>query len=159
MKSFLESLKPEVELAEKHDSYLAVENHGGSLLCSLDSFKAFADLNKNPRLGIALAPYHLQAINAAVEDAIAVAGRQLFFFYAWQNAPGEQQLPGLGPTDCSPWIAALAKAGYSWYVTPFMHQQPKPDAMVAALAKSCRYLEACCKKAVLPASSSGRKTP
>ena len=102
MKAFLESLKPEAELAEKHDSYLAVENHGGSLLCSLDSFKAFAELNKNPRLGIALAPYHLQAINASVEDAITVIGQQLFFFYAWQNSPDEQQLPGIGPTDCRP---------------------------------------------------------
>ncbi|MGA2617584.1 MAG: sugar phosphate isomerase/epimerase [Thermoguttaceae bacterium] len=140
MKAFLEALKPEAELAEKHNSFLAIENHGGSLLCSLDSFKAFADLNRNPRLGLALAPYHLQAIKASVEETIAVAGRQLFFFYAWQNAPGEQQLPGIGPTDCAPWLAALAKIGYGWYVNPFMHGEPKPDAMSAALAKSCRYL-------------------
>ncbi len=150
MKAFLEALKPEVELAEKYDSRLAIENHGGTLLGSLDSFKALADLNKNPRLGIALAPYHLQAIGASVEEAVAVAGRQLFFFYAWQNAPGQQQLPGIGPTDVAPWIAALAKAGFAWYVTPFMHHEPKPDAMSAALAKSCRYLEQCYQKAVVP---------
>jgi sugar phosphate isomerase/epimerase len=150
MKAFLEALKPEAELAEKHDSYLAIENHSDSLLCSLDSLKAFADLNRNRRLGIALAPYHMQVIKASVEEAIAIAGRHLFFFYAWQNAPGEQQLPGIGPTDCSSWIAALAKAGYRWYVNPFMHQEPKPDAMGAALAKSCRYLEQCYEKAVLP---------
>jgi len=159
MNAFLESLKPEAELAEKHNSYLAVENHGDSLLCSLDSFKAFADLNKNPRLGIALAPYHLQAINASVEEAIAIAGRHLFFFYAWQNSPDKQQLPGIGPTDCAPWIAALAKADFRWYVNPFMHGKSKPDDMDAALTKSCRYLEECYKKTVLPTSSSGRKTP
>jgi sugar phosphate isomerase/epimerase len=148
MKDFLKSLEPEAELAGKHDSYLAIENHGGSLLCSLDSFKAFTDLNKNPRLGIALAPYHLQAIKASVEEAIAIAGPQLFFFYAWQNAPGTQQLPGIGPTDFAPWIAALAKSGYRWYVNPFMHDEPKPDVMSAAMAKSCRYLEQCYEKAV-----------
>jgi len=149
MKAFLETLKPEAELAAKHDCYLAIENHDGSLLCSLDSFKAFADLNKDPRLGIALAPYHLQTIRASVEEAIAVAGRQLFFFYAWQNAPGEQQLPGIGSTDCTPWLVALAKAGYRWYVDPFMHHEPKPDAMQAALAKSCRYLRECYAKAIM----------
>lgn len=143
MKAFLEKLKPEIELAEKHDSYLAIENHGGSLLCTLDSFKAFVDLNQNPRVGLALAPYHLQAAKAPVEEAIAVAGRQLFFFYAWQNAPGEQQLPGVGPADCTPWLAALAKAGYRGYVNPFMHHEPKPDAMAAALAKSREYLKQC----------------
>jgi sugar phosphate isomerase/epimerase len=158
MKDFLKTLEPEAALAEKHDSYLAIENHGGSLLCSLDSFKAFADLNKNPRLGIALAPYHLQAIKASVEEVIAIAGRQLFFFYAWQNSPGLQQLPGIGPTDCAPWIAALAKAGYRWYVNPFMHNEPEPDAMSAALRKSCRYLQQCYEKTAVSTSPSGRET-
>ena len=61
MKQFLESLKPELELAEKYDSYLAIENHSGnSLLNFVDSIKAFTDLNRHPRLGIALAPYHIQ---------------------------------------------------------------------------------------------------
>jgi sugar phosphate isomerase/epimerase len=140
MKALLESLRPDAELAEKHNSYLAIENHGGALLSTLDSFKAFVELNKNPRLGVALAPYHLQTIKASVEEAIAVAGRQLFFFYAWQNASGEKQLPGIGPTDFTPWLGALAKADYRGYVNPFMHHEPKPDAMSAALKKSREYL-------------------
>jgi sugar phosphate isomerase/epimerase len=156
MKAFLESLKPEAELAEKYDSYLAIENHSDSLLCSLDSLKAFADLNRNRRLGIALAPYHMQVIKASVEEAISIAGRHLFFFYAWQNAPGEQQLPGIGPTDCSPWITALEKANYCWYVNPFMHGEPKPDEMAAAMAKSYHYLEQYHEKAVRSTSSPGK---
>jgi sugar phosphate isomerase/epimerase len=148
MKDFLQALKPEAELAEKYDSYLAIENHGGALLSSLDSLKAFTELNRNPRLGIALAPYHVQAMGASVEEAIAIAGRQLLFFYAWQNSPGQQQLPGIGPTDMEPWIAALAKSGYPGYVNPFMHDQPEPDAMAAALARSCGFLERCYQKAV-----------
>jgi sugar phosphate isomerase/epimerase len=142
MKAFLESLKPLAELAEKHQSYLAIENHGQALLDSLDSFKAFVDLNRHPRLGIALAPYHLQAIGAAVEQAIEICGRQLFFFYAWQKEPDLGQLPGHGPTDFKPWLSALAGAGYQWYVNPFMHGYVEPDAMSAALARARDYLRA-----------------
>lgn len=148
MKSFLESLKPDLELAEKYNSYLAIENHGHALLDSLDSFKAFADLNTHPRLGIAMAPYHLQGIGASVEDAIRIVGRQLLFFYAWQRAEGTAQLPGHGPTDCSAWLAALAEVGYPWYVNPFMHHEPAPDEMAAAMKKSRDYLEASYRKAI-----------
>ncbi len=148
MKNAIESLKGEVELAEKYDSYVAVENHGGSLLNSLDSFKAFADINKSPRLGIALAPYHLQRAKASIEEAIAISGKHLLFFYAWQAAKGTGQLPGVGPADCTPWIAALAKAGYQWYVNPFMHHEPEPDEMAKLMAKSCDYLNECYAKAV-----------
>jgi len=143
MKALLEQLKPEVALAEKYDSYLAVENHEGALLSSRDSFKAFVDLNANRRVGIALAPYHLQAAGIAVDEIIAIAGKQLFFFYAWQHGDGLNQLPGIGPTDCTPWIAALARAGYGRYVNPFMHGHPAPDPMSTALAKSRDYLKKC----------------
>jgi len=148
MKAFIDGLKGELELAEKHNSYLAIENHGGSLLDSVDSFKAFADSNTHPRLGIALAPYHMQAIKASVEDAIAAAGKHLLFFYAWQHAGGLGQLPGHGPTDFTPWLAALAKIDYRWYVNPFMHGEPAPDEMSKALEKSREYLKACYAKAV-----------
>ena len=57
-------------------------------------------------------PYHLQAAGIAVDEIITIVGKQLFFFYAWQNGEGLNQLPGIGPADCGPWIAALAKAGY-----------------------------------------------
>jgi sugar phosphate isomerase/epimerase len=141
MKSFLEGLKPLAELAEKNNSWLAIENHGSALLDSLDSFKAFVDLNTSPRLGIALAPYHLQAIKAPVEKVIEICGSQLFFFYAWQNQTGLGQLPGHGPTDFKPWLQALAKIKYRWCVNPFMHGHPEPVAMSAALAKSRDYLK------------------
>ena len=148
MKQFIESLKPELELAEKYDSYLAIENHGHALLNTHDSFKAFVEANDNPRLGIALAPYHIQAAGESVEDVIATVGKQLQFFYAWQRSPGAKQLPGVGPTDCTPWISALAKAKYAWYVNPFMHHEPKPDEMSKLMAQSCKYLEGCYKKSV-----------
>jgi len=148
MKAFIEGLKPDLELCEKYDSYLAIENHGGALLNSLDSFKAFVDVNRNPRLGIAMAPYHLQGAKVSVEEAIAVTGKQLLFFYAWQKAGGAGQMPGVGPTDCTPWIAALAKADYQWYVNPFMHHEPEPDEMSKLFSTSREYLDKCYAKAV-----------
>jgi sugar phosphate isomerase/epimerase len=148
MKALLERLKPELELAEKHHSRIAVENHEGSLLNSKDSFQAFVELNRNPRLGVALAPYHLQAAGISVEEVIGIAGKQLLFFYAWQHAEGMKQLPGLGPTDFTPWIAALARAGYAEYVNPFMHGHPGPVEMAQGLATARDYLVRCHRRAV-----------
>ena len=141
MKAFFESLKPLVDLAEQHASWLAIENHGDALLDSLDSFKAFTDLNPFPRVGLALAPYHLQAGNASVEEAIRIAGPQLLFFYAWQKAEGMNQLPGHGPTDFRPWIRALRGIGYPRFVNPFMHGHVDPEPMSAALTRSRTYLK------------------
>jgi len=141
MRAFLESLKPQLELAEKHNSRLAIENHGDALLHSLDSFKAFVDLNSSPRLGLALAPYHLQAIGAPVEETIRICGRQLLFFYAWQSQPGIAQLPGHGPADFTPWLRALAQANYRGFVNAFMHGAVEADTMSAALAKTRDYLK------------------
>jgi sugar phosphate isomerase/epimerase len=140
MKAFVEGLKPELELAERHNVHLAIENHSGQLMNSLDSLKTFMDLAQHPRLGIALAPYHLQRIDASVEEAISICGPRLFFFYAWQAQPGIQQLPGIGPTDFTPWLAALGRAQYRWYVNPFMHGEPEPEAMSDALRISRDYL-------------------
>lgn len=156
MKAFLESLKPELELAEKYNSYLAIENHGHALLDSVDSFKAFVDLNTHPRLGIALAPYHVQGLGESVENAIRASGKQLLFFYAWQKAGGVEQLPGHGPTDCTPWLAALAEIGYGWYVNPFMHHEPPPEEMSRAMAKSCEALRACYRRATTAPDSTKR---
>ncbi len=142
MKAFLEGLKPLAELAEEHDSYLALENHGNNLLQTIDSLKAFVDLNDSPRLGIALAPYHLQAIDASVPEAIEVCGRQLFFFYAWQRGKGLEQLPGVGTTNFAPWVEALAKVRYRGYVNPFMHGEQETEVMSEHLAKSWDYLKA-----------------
>lgn len=140
MEAFFEDLKPMADLAARHNSWLAIENHGHALLDSLDSFQAFVDLNPHPRVGMALAPYHLQAIGAPVEDAIRIAGRQLLFFYAWQKQEGIGQLPGRGPANFQPWLAALATAEYRGFVNPFMHGHVEPDAMAAALAQSRDYV-------------------
>ena len=78
------------------------------------------------------------SVVGALKEAIAICGRQLFFFYAWQHAPDTQQLPGHGPTDFSPWVGALAKARYRGYLNVFMHGDLEPDVMSQALARSRR---------------------
>jgi len=147
MKKFLEGCKPLVELCEKHNSRLAFENHGGSLLSTIDSMKAFVDHNSSPRLGIALAPYHVRAGKMSVEEAIRACGKHLLFFYAWQRAPGVNELPGHGPTDFVPWLKALAEVGYRGYCNVFTHHHMEPDAMSDALAKSRDYVKDCYAKA------------
>jgi sugar phosphate isomerase/epimerase len=141
MKLFFVNLRPLAELAAEHKCSLAIENHGSALLDGLDSFKAFVDLNPYPQVGIALAPYHLQARRASVPEAIRIAGSQLRFFYAWQKADGLAQLPGHGPADFAPWFAALREIRYPWFVNPFMHGFVEPAAMADALEKSRDHLK------------------
>lgn len=144
MRAFFEKLKPQIEQAAASKVRLAIENHGGALLNTPDSFKAFVDLNPEPRhVGLAVAPYHLQNIKAAVDEVIRISGSQLLFFYAWQSAGGMDQLPGHGPADFVPWIQALADIRYQGFVNPFMHGHPKPEPLTAGLAKACAYLREC----------------
>ena len=149
MREFFEKLKPQIELAAQAKVRLAIENHGGALLGTPDSFKAFVDLNPAPEhVGVGVAPYHLQDIKASVEEVIGIAGSQLLFFYAWQKADGINQLPGHGPADFVPWLKALANINYQGCVSPFMHGNMKPEEMTAGLTKACTYLQECRAKAI-----------
>jgi sugar phosphate isomerase/epimerase len=148
MKAFFEKLKPEIELAAANGCVLAVENHGNGLLSTLDSLKAFTDINPDPKLvGIALAPFHLQATQASVEEAIRICASQLRFFYAWQHAEGTDQMPGLGATDFVPWLKALTTTHFSGLMSPFMHGGPPPAEMTQLVTRSVRYLKLCASKA------------
>ena len=68
------------------------------------------------------------------------------FFYGWQLGKKLEQLPGVGPADFTPWLAALAAIDYRGYVNPFTHWHVEPDEMTEALVKSCDYLKACYRK-------------
>jgi sugar phosphate isomerase/epimerase len=141
MKNFIEELKPAIELCEKHNFYLLIENHSGnSLLNKLDSLKAFVDNNTSNRIGIALAPYHFLLNKESVPEAIRTCGKQLRFIYVWSNEKGEKQMPGVGNVDMTDWIVTLKEIGYSHAFTPFMHQEPKPDQMDKLHKQSLKYL-------------------
>lgn len=140
VRAYVEELKPLADLAGEHNFWLTVANQADSLLNSLDSLKTFVDANTHPRLGIALVPYHLQAVGLSVPEAIRTLGGQLQFFYAWQNAQGLRQLPGYGPTDFRPWLDALVAEGYRGYLNLFMRGYVEPDLLSESLAVSRNYL-------------------
>jgi sugar phosphate isomerase/epimerase len=141
MRALRDQLQPQIALAEKHNFSIAIENHSGAILNTLDSLKAFLEIVDHPRVGVGIAPYHLQKAGIAVEDAIALAGKRLLFFYAWQDAPDAKQLPGIGPTDFTPWLRALAAVNYTGHVNPFMHGENQD--MAKSVLESRRYLERC----------------
>jgi sugar phosphate isomerase/epimerase len=140
-KKFLEDLKPDLELCEEHNSWMLVENHSGnSLFNFMDSFKALLDLELHPRLGIALAPYHILHNKESVADAIRLCGDRMRFIYLWTNESDEKQLPGLGTTEVADWFKALEEIKYSHYWTPFMHWEPEPDRMDELHRQSLEFL-------------------
>jgi sugar phosphate isomerase/epimerase len=128
---FVEQLAPHVEVAEKQGITLAIENHG----CSPDDIRHFAKLVKSPRLGVALAPYHLPQDPALLARLIEDLGSKLVLFYAWQHGNGcmkpmpvdEQllQMPGRGPLDFRPILGALRKIDFQGPVEIFMHPVPR----------------------------------
>ena len=141
LRTFFEELKPEIRLARKHKVRLAIENHSGAILDTLESIEIFTRLNPAPEVvGIALAPYHLQARKVPVADAIHACGGQLRFFYAWQLAKGVDELPGHGPADFAPWLRALARQDFRHWMTPFTHGGLPADEMSSAVIKAMRYL-------------------
>lgn len=141
LRDFFQELQAEIDLARKHKVKLAIENHGNALLDTIESMEMFAKLNPAPDVvGIALAPYHVQAIKAPVTDAIRACGSQLLFFYAWQLADGTKQLPGHGPVDFAPWLQALEQQQFHHWMTPFMHGELPVEEIAAAVEKAMRTL-------------------
>ena len=84
---------------------------------------------------------YLRGLQQSIIAAVEAADGGTCVRDAWQKEPGVDQLPGHGPTDFRPWLRALAKANYRWYVNPFMHGEVEPEAMSAALAKARDYLK------------------
>lgn len=133
--AFVKQLQPTIALAEKNEVTIAIENHSGMLLNTFDAIRWFAELAESPRLGLALAPAHLPQDAAALAKLIDDVGKKLVHFYAWQTGDGflsklpkEQelkQLPGRGPLDFGPLLAALRRSHYDGWVEIFMHPTPR----------------------------------
>lgn len=137
----VDALRPLVERAEQLGLRVAGENHGGSSLNSIASMREFAALAESPALGIALAPYHVMGAGEPVPEAIEAIGGKLFFFYAWQRAPGMAELPGDGTLDFVPVLRALRKTDYQGYVNIFTHTHVPRDEMTRGVIQSREYLE------------------
>lgn len=157
VRDFAERMMPHVEEAERRGVTIAIENHSGSLLHSADSMRYFAEALVSPRLGIAFAPHHLPQDGAMQGALVAALGPAIRFFYAqgagWSTAPQPKekemlQMPGRGPLDFGPAVAALKKMSYAGFVEIFMHPYPRgipilePAAAVTAeINRSREYLD------------------
>ncbi len=160
---FVEDMKPHAATAEEHGVTIAIENHGNALLCSPDSLRWFADMARSPGLGVALAPYHLPQDPQLLAKLVDDLGPKLTLFYAWQHGngcmtklPKEEellQMPGRGPLDFVPILAALKKIGFAGYTEIFMHPVPRGipiletlGEVTAEINRARAYLEQCLEK-------------
>lgn len=148
---FAEKMKPHTAAAEKHGVVIAIENHGNALVQSPDSMKWLAELCPSAHLGIALAPYHLPQDPALIAELIRSLGERLTHFYAWQHGDGchkklpkEQellQMPGRGPLDFVPIVAALKSIGYTRWTSVFMHPVPRGIPILPTAAEVTGEIE------------------
>ncbi len=145
VKNFVEQMKPHVESAAKHGVTIAIENHGSSLINRPESLRWLAEFSPSKHLGIALAPYHLPQEPEVIAGVVRDCGERLAHFYAWEHGKGatekrpleEQlmQLPGRGPLDFVPILAALKKVNYAGWTEIFMHPVPRGTPILETTAK------------------------
>lgn len=158
VKGFVEKMKPHLAVAEETRVTIAIENHANSLVESPDSMKWLAELRSTPRLAIAFAPYHLPQNAHSLAELIRNLGRSIETFYAWQHGmgcmkklPKEQellQMPGRGPLDFTPLLAALRQVDFQGNTEIFMHPVPRgdpildsPQAITNEINQAREYLE------------------
>ncbi|MCS7236888.1 MAG: sugar phosphate isomerase/epimerase [Thermoguttaceae bacterium] len=160
VEELVRALQAVAKEAEAKGLKVAIENHSSTLLLNADAVRWFAELNRYPSIGIALAPYHLPQDPQVLAALIKEVGQQIFVFYAWQFGKGcmqpmpkeaeLEQLPGRGPLDFRPIMAALRQINFAGWTEIFMHSYPRgtplweePSAIVNELLRAKRYLEKC----------------
>ncbi len=132
---FIEKMKPTAAAAAEAGVTVAIENHGNALVCSPDSIRYLADFAPEAGLGVALAPYHLPDDPQLLADLVEHLDKKLAVFYAWQHGEGcmtklpkeeeLKQMPGRGPLDFGPVMAALGKIRFAGPFEIFMHPVPR----------------------------------
>lgn len=135
VKTFAEEMKPHCDAAEKAGVTIAIENHGNGLMESPESIQWLVEFAPSPALGIALAPYHLPQDEPALAALIRDCGKHLTVFIAWQHGKGCMsvmpkddellQLPGRGPLNFAPLLAALREIDFRGFTNVFMHPTPR----------------------------------
>jgi sugar phosphate isomerase/epimerase len=160
VKAFVEKLKPTLDIAAETGVTVAIENHGKNLVESPDALKWLVEFRPSKHLGVALAPYHLEQDPKMLADLIRALGEGVAVFYAWQHGDGcmqvmppEQellQMPGRGPLDFAPLLAALRDIRFAGWTEIFMHHTPRgapilptAEAITAEVNRSRAYLEKC----------------
>lgn len=157
---FVEKMKPTLELAESCGVTIAIENHANSLIESPDSMRWLAEAWPSPTLSVAFAPYHLPQDTTLLARLIRDLGEKIAVFYMWQHGKGCMapmpledellQLPGKGPLDFKPLLAALRDIKYAGYSSIFMHPYPRGrairesiSAVTAEVLQARNYLDQC----------------
>jgi sugar phosphate isomerase/epimerase len=160
VRAFVEKLKPTLDAAAEAGVTVAIENHGQNLIESPDAMKWLVEFRPAPCLGVALAPYHLPQDAQSLAALIRALGDGLAVFYAWQHGEGCMtrmpkekellQMPGRGPLDFKPLLAALSDIRFSGWTEIFMHSTPRgtavldvPAEVTAEVGRARAYLEEC----------------
>jgi sugar phosphate isomerase/epimerase len=160
VRDFIEKMKPHLAVAEQTGVTIAIENHANSLVESPDSMRWLAELRPTSRLALAFAPYHLPQEPELLARLIRDLRGRIEVFYAWQHGMGCMQklpkaqellqMPGRGPLDFAPLLAALKDTGFAGNTEVFMHPVPRgdpildsPAAVTAEINRARTYLEGC----------------
>jgi sugar phosphate isomerase/epimerase len=147
VKDFVEKMKPTAALAAENGVTIGIENHVNNLIDTPDSLRWLADdIRDIPGIGIALAPYHLPQETKLLADLIVHSDKKLMLFYAWEHGMGcmkpmpkeeeIQQLPGRGPLDWQPLLAALKQINFTGPTEIFMHPTPRGIPIMPTAAES-----------------------
>jgi len=163
LRQFIDQMKPHVAVAEELGVTIGIENHANALLATPDSLRYFAEFADSPRLGVALAPYHLPQDERLLAKLIEQLGPNLVHFYAWQHGKGcmeklpkaeeLEQMPGRGTLDFTPLLAALKRIDYQGWTEIFMHPVPRGipimdtlEQVTEEINRARRYLESCLER-------------
>ena len=152
-----EKLKPIIAVAGELGVKLAIENHLNGLLEPPESMNLLVDVIQEKHVGVAFAPFHLPQDAALLGRLVGDLGERLFYFYAWQYGDGsgdiapskqKRQLPGIGPLDFKPMLAALKRNKFDGWTSIFMHPTPRgsplhstPKEVTAELNKARAFLD------------------
>jgi sugar phosphate isomerase/epimerase len=159
VKGFVEKMKPHAALAAENAITIGIENHVNNLIDTPDSLRWLADeIRTMPGIGIALAPYHLPQDTKLLSELIRHIDQKMTLFYAWEHGKGcmkpmpkeeeLQQLPGRGPLDWKPLLAALKSVNFTGPTEIFMHPTPRgipilptSDETTAEIVRAKEYLD------------------
>ena len=126
---FLEQIDPVIRHAESLGVTLAIENHGATVIDSIESMQTMLSLESSHALGVAVSPIHLFNRDESTADAIQALGHRVALCYAWDwGAKGlanwkdpTRQYIGTGNIDHRPIFRALQATGYAHPVQLFAH--------------------------------------
>ncbi|HEY1110121.1 MAG TPA: sugar phosphate isomerase/epimerase [Opitutaceae bacterium] len=153
----LEKLKPIIGVSGNLGVKLAIENHLNGLLETPDGVRILAEEIKEKHIGISFAPFHLPQEAEMLGQLTDDVAPKILYYYAWQYGDGsgdlapskqKRQLPGIGPLDFKPMLAALKKHKFDGYTSIFMHPTPRGSPLhstvkevTAELGKARAFLD------------------